>query len=154
MAYDEDVAYRIRAALAEQGGVTEKKMFGGLAFMVNGHMCCGLAKGELMVRVGPDQYAESLAQPHAREMDFTGKPLSGMVYVEPAGFADDADLALWLERCAAFVLAAEFTRNFLLAFREALLVIQGYGLPLPCFLRVACPVHQVLEKPWRQRNWQ
>ncbi len=63
MAYDEDVANRVREALAKQDGVDEKKMFGGLAFMVRGHMCCGAMGDEMMVRVGPDQYEECLAQP-------------------------------------------------------------------------------------------
>ena len=103
MAYDEEVAYRIRESLADQDGVTEKKMFGGLAFMVNGHMCCGLAKGELMVRVGPEQYEESLAQPHAREMDFTGRPMKGMIYVDSAGYESDEDLQTWVDRGLAFV---------------------------------------------------
>jgi TfoX/Sxy family transcriptional regulator of competence genes len=103
MAYDEDVAFRIREALAAQRGVTEKKMFGGLAFMVNGHMCCGLAKGNLMVRVGPDQYEEALAQPYAREMDFTGRPMKGIVYVDSAGYDSDRDLRAWVDRGLAFV---------------------------------------------------
>ena len=109
MAYDEDVADRIRAALADQDGahtaygVTEKKMFGGLAFMVNGHMCCGLAKGELMVRVGPDQYEEALAQPHARVMDFTGRPMKGLVYVDSEGYESDEDLQAWVDRGLNFV---------------------------------------------------
>ena len=103
MAYDEEMAFRIRAALAEQDGVTERKMFGGLAFMVNGHMCCGIGKGDLMVRVGPDQYEEALAQPHAREMDFTGRPMRGMVNVDPTGYATDEDLQAWVDRGLAFV---------------------------------------------------
>ncbi len=103
MAYDEDVAYRIRAALADQDGVTEKKMFGGLAFMVKGHMCCGLAKGQLMVRVGPEQYAACLAQPHAREMDFTGRPMKGFIYVDEAGCDTDAELQAWVDRGVTFV---------------------------------------------------
>ena len=103
MAYDEEMAYRIRAALAGQEGVTERKMFGGLAFMVNGHMCCGLAKGDLMVRVGPEQHEEALAQPHAREMDFTGRPMKGFVYVDSAGYGSDKDLQAWIDRGLAFV---------------------------------------------------
>jgi TfoX/Sxy family transcriptional regulator of competence genes len=103
MAYDEDMAYRIRAVLAGQEGVTERKMFGGLAFMVNGHMCCGLAKGDLMVRVGPEQYEEALAQPHAREMDFTGRSMKGFVYVDSAGCGSDEDLRAWIDRGLAFV---------------------------------------------------
>jgi len=103
MAYDEDMAYRIRAVLAGQEGVTERKMFGGLAFMVNGHMCCGLTKGDLMVRVGPEQHEEALAQPHAREMDFTGRPMRGMVSVDPAGYETDEALQAWVDRGLAFV---------------------------------------------------
>jgi len=103
MAYDEDMAYRIREALAAQSGVTEKKMFGGLTFMVNGHMCCGLAKGDLMVRVGPKQYEEALAQPHAREMNFTGRPMKGMIYVDPDGYHTDEELHAWVDRGLAFV---------------------------------------------------
>jgi TfoX/Sxy family transcriptional regulator of competence genes len=103
MAYDEDMAYRIRAALAGQSGVTEKKMFGGLAFMVNGHMCCGIAKGELMLRVGPEQYEACLALPHAHEMDFSGRPIRGMIYVDPEGYANDEDLQAWVDRGLAFV---------------------------------------------------
>jgi TfoX/Sxy family transcriptional regulator of competence genes len=103
MAYDEDVAFRIRAVLADQDSVTEKKMFGGLSFVVNGHMCCGLAKEKLMVRVGPEQYEECLAQPHAREMDFTGRPMKGMIYVDSEGYDSDEDLQAWVDRGLAFV---------------------------------------------------
>ena len=103
MAYDEDMAYRIRVALADQTGVTEKKMFGGLAYMVNGHMCCGIAKGSLMVRVGPEQYEEALAQTYAKEMDFTGRPMRGMIYVDPDGYRSDADLQAWVDRGLTFV---------------------------------------------------
>ena len=107
MAYDEDVARRLRAALdsAAPPEVAERKMFGGLAMMVNGHMCVGVTGGELMVRVGKEAYADALALPHAREMDFTGKPLSGFVYVAPAGFAADSDLEAWVDRGLAFVLS-------------------------------------------------
>lgn len=103
MAYSEDLAYRVRAALAQQDGVTERKMFGGLAFMVGGHMCCGITGDELMVRVGPEQHAAALAQPHAREMDFTGKAMRGFVYVAEEGLAEDAEVAAWVGRGLAFV---------------------------------------------------
>ena len=102
MAYDEGLAQRIRETLAETGGVVEKKMFGGLAFMLGGNMCVGVNGDDLMVRVGPEAWAEALAQPHAREMDFTGKPLRGFVYVAPAGFESDADLEAWVERGVRF----------------------------------------------------
>lgn len=86
MSYDENLAARIRCVLSERTDVVEKKkMFGGLCFMVGGAMCCGLTKTDFMVRVGADQYDDALAQPHARPMDFTGRPLAGMVYVAPEG---------------------------------------------------------------------
>src|SRR5712691_3014080 len=98
MSYDEKTADRVRRILSTRGDVVEKKMFGGLCFMVNGSMCCGLTKTDFMVRVGPDQYEEALAQPHARPMDFTGRPLAGMVYVAPAGLRRAAALAKWVGR--------------------------------------------------------
>lgn len=103
MAYDEGVAQRIREVLDAAPDVIEKKMFGGLAFMVRGHMCVGVTGNELMARVGPDQYAASLKLPHAREMDFTGKALKGFVYVAEKGFEDDRDLQKWVGRSLAFV---------------------------------------------------
>ena len=105
MSYDEKMAERIRGVLSGRGDVVEKKMFGGLCFMVNGGMCCGLTRTAFMVRVGPDHYAEALAQPHARPMDFTGRPLAGMVYIDPAGFRTNAALAKWVQRGVAFVSA-------------------------------------------------
>lgn len=78
-------------------------MFGGLAFMVNGHMCCGIVGDALMLRVGPDAYDDSVSQPHARPMDFTGRPMRGMVYVDPAGFRTSAGLERWLARALRFV---------------------------------------------------
>lgn len=103
MAYSEDLAQRVRVALAEQPVVDEKKMFGGLAFMVNNHMCCGILGSELMVRVGPERYAEALAQPHARIMDFNHRVSRGMVMVDAAGLASDATLNEWVARGLAFV---------------------------------------------------
>jgi len=102
MAFDEKVAARVRAALKGRRGVAEKKMFGGIAFMVRGHMAIGVNDDTLMVRVGPDAYEASLARPAAREMDFTGKPLRGYVYVGPKGFASAAGLGEWIERALAF----------------------------------------------------
>lgn len=102
MAYDEGLGHRIRAELAVQDGISERKMFGGLAFMVNGNMVCGVVGDELMVRVGPEQWDAALALPHARAMDFTGKPMRGMIYVDEAGIAEDADLAVWVGRGLAF----------------------------------------------------
>ncbi len=105
MAYDQGVAERLREAFADIPASEEKRMFGGLAMMVNGHMSCGVVGEELMVRVGKPGYEAALAQPHAREMDFTGKALSGFVYVAPEGFADDEQLAAWVQRSLDFVLS-------------------------------------------------
>jgi TfoX/Sxy family transcriptional regulator of competence genes len=102
MAYDETLAGRLRDLMGAHRGVVEKKMFGGLAFMVRGHMAFGVVGDELMVRVGPDGHDEALAQPHARPMDFTGRPLRGMVYVARAGIARRAALASWVDRALRF----------------------------------------------------
>jgi hypothetical protein len=103
MAYDEALAARVRARLARAHRLSERRMFGGLCFLVNGHMCAGIVGDTLMLRVGPERYAEALAQPHAREMDFTGRPLKGMVYVDPPGIAGAAALGRWLALALAFV---------------------------------------------------
>jgi TfoX/Sxy family transcriptional regulator of competence genes len=97
MAFSEEAAARIRRTLAGREGVAERKMFGGLAFLVRGHMCCGVIGDRLMVRVGPDAYEKALRRPHAREMDFTGRPMRGMVYVDPGGFASPQALQEWVE---------------------------------------------------------
>jgi len=102
MAYDEGVAQRVREVLVDTPGVVEKRMFGGLAFMVGGNMSCGIVGAELMVRVGPEAYDEALALPHARVMDFTGKPLKGMIYVSEEGLAADDDLSSWVGRGVAY----------------------------------------------------
>jgi TfoX/Sxy family transcriptional regulator of competence genes len=105
MSYDEKTAGRVRRFLARRGDAVEKRMFGGLCFTVNGSMCCGLTNAALMVRVGPDHYDEALAQPHARPMDFTGRPLAGMVYVDPKGYETDEALAGWIQRGVGFASA-------------------------------------------------
>jgi len=103
MAYDEGLAERLREQFKEQSGVEEKKMFGGMSFMVSGHMCCGVIGDKLMARVGPDNYEKSLSKKYVKEMDFTGKPLKGMVYVESPGISEDEDLVYWIDRCMEFV---------------------------------------------------
>ena len=92
MAFDETVAARVRKALARQPGVTEQKMFGGLAFMVKGNMCCGVLGARLVLRLGEEAAADALREPHTRLMDFTGKPMKSMVYVAPEGYHQDAAL--------------------------------------------------------------
>ena len=103
MSYDESLATRIRKALAKRRGVTEKKMFGGLAFLLPQGMFCGLIKDDLMVRVGPQRYEEMLREPHARPMDFTGRPMKGYVFVGKAGLRGAAALGRWVGRGADFV---------------------------------------------------
>ena len=103
MAYNEALAARIRAVLADNAGVTEKRMFGGIAFMLNGHMFVGVVDSTLMARVGPDEYEAALSQPNVREMDFTGKPMRGYVFVDPAAMRTAKDLARWTQKCAKFV---------------------------------------------------
>jgi TfoX/Sxy family transcriptional regulator of competence genes len=83
--------------VGDNPGISEKKMFGGIAFMLNGNMACGIVKDQLMVRVGPAKHEEALARPHARPMDFTGRAMKGMVYVAPAGFDTEAGLRSWVE---------------------------------------------------------
>lgn len=102
MAYDEKLAARIRAVFKDDPRVAERKMFGGLCFTLNGHMCCGIVKDTLMLRVGAEAYDATLALPHARPMDFTGKPLKGMVYVDPPGIRSAASLLKWVKRGADF----------------------------------------------------
>lgn len=103
MAYDEGLAERIREILQDRHDVEEKKMFGGLCFMVSGHMCCGIVKETLMLRVGPENYQQCLARKYASEMDFTGKAMTGMVYVAPAGIESDTALAEWVGIGTEFV---------------------------------------------------
>ena len=98
MAYDEKLAERVQQALKDTKGITTKKMFGGLCYLHNRNMLCGIDnKDNLMVRVGPNQYVQALARKHAREMDFTGRPLKGMVYVSSDGFKTKADLSRWVQ---------------------------------------------------------
>jgi hypothetical protein len=103
VAYDEDLANRIREQLADEAGLTEKAMFGGLAFLLNGNMAVGISStAELMVRVGPDDNDDALSFPHARPFDMTGRPMNGWILVAPAGFDSDADLGAWVQRGVRF----------------------------------------------------
>lgn len=103
MAYSEQLGSRVREILEEGGDVDERKMFGGLAFMVNGHMCCGVIGDDLVLRVGADRAEQVLAEPHARPMDFTGRPLKGFVFVAPSGLRTEARLRHWLGLARDFV---------------------------------------------------
>ena len=103
MPYDEGLAARIREVLHDRSGIVEKRMFGGIAFLLQGHMVVGIVSDNLMCRVGPDAYERALARPFARPMDFTGKPLKGFVFVAPGGFAEDGDLENWIGDCVRFV---------------------------------------------------
>lgn len=101
MAYDETLAARIRALLAAKKGITEKKMFGGLAFLLGGRMCCGVLQDRLVARIGVDGYAAALRQPQVSPMDFTGRPMAGYVYVAAAALRTARDLQAWTDRCIA-----------------------------------------------------
>ena len=102
MAFDEGVAERLREVFEGRSDIIEKRMFGGIAFMHSGNMCCGIVNDALMARVGPDAYGDALSRPHARQMDFTGKAMKGFVYVDPAGFAADDQLRDWIALCEKF----------------------------------------------------
>ncbi len=102
MAYDEGLAQRIREALADADGLSERRMFGGIAFMLHGNMAVGISGDELMVRVGPEAYEDALAEPHARVFDMTGRVMRGWVVVAAEGIADDAALGEWVRRGANY----------------------------------------------------
>ena len=103
MAYDEYLAERIEKVLADKNIPNEqKKMFGGLTFMINGKMSVGIVKNELMARVSPEFHSEALKKEGARTMDFTGKPMEGYVFVSPEGFDSDDQLEFWVDRCLDF----------------------------------------------------
>jgi len=103
VAFDETLAERIRLALADVPDLHERRMFGGIAFMVSGHMACGVAGDDLMLRLGPEGAERALDQPHVRRMDFTGRPMRSMVFVSPDALRDDRDLERWLRAATAFV---------------------------------------------------
>jgi TfoX/Sxy family transcriptional regulator of competence genes len=102
MAFDENLAKRIRQLLKSQEALTEKKMFGGLAFMLGGKMCCGVLNDDLVARVGAESYEKALKAPHVRPMDFTGRPMKGYVYVGKAATRSDRGLKVWLGQCVVF----------------------------------------------------
>jgi hypothetical protein len=96
VAFDEALAARVRAALRARKGIVEKKMFGGIAFLLNGNMCCGVREDELIVRLDPERTEQALREPHVRVFDLTGRPMKGWVLVAPGGVAADDDFRSWI----------------------------------------------------------
>jgi TfoX/Sxy family transcriptional regulator of competence genes len=105
MAYDEKLAERIRTIISGRPDVEERRMFGGVAFMVRGHMSCGVVGPTLMVRHSPEDAEHLLREPHARPMDFTGRPMRGFLYVDPAGTRTASALGTWIQRATAWAAA-------------------------------------------------
>jgi TfoX N-terminal domain len=96
MAFDETLAERIRAQLGRRRGLSEKKMFGGIGFMLNGNMCCGVHRDEMIVRLAPEETDKALGRRHTRIFDITGRPMKGWILVQPAGLGTQAALAEWV----------------------------------------------------------
>jgi len=109
MAYDEKLASRIREILSELKGITEKKMFGGVCFLLNGKMLCGVLKDELIAKIGRENHERVATQKHVRAFDFSGKPMMGMVYVAPGGLKTKRDLSKWVEMSRANTAALSVT---------------------------------------------
>jgi TfoX/Sxy family transcriptional regulator of competence genes len=103
MAYSEDLAERIRKIMKGRRGISEKKMFGGLSFLIRGRMCCGVLGEKLVIRVSPEEYDDVLKNQNAAPMDFTGRALKGFVCVLPGATKTDAALKKWMGRAVAFV---------------------------------------------------
>lgn len=111
MAYEEKLAGRVRKLLANRKGFAEKKMFGGLCFLLKGKMICGVLKEDLVLRVGPEKYEAALARPHVRPMNFTGRPTTGFVFVGPGGCRTDNALKKWVTQAAEYVLSLPGNRK-------------------------------------------
>lgn len=105
MPYDEQLADRIQDILVGQPGLEAKKMFGGVGYLVQGNMACGVHKDMLIVRVGPDAFEESMEHPHTRPFDMTGRVMKGWVMVEPPGFSSEDDLKVWVQTGLDFALS-------------------------------------------------
>ncbi len=97
MAFDQKLAERVRKRLGKRRGVIEKQMFGGLAFVLNGNLCCGVHGRELIVRVAPAETDQALSQPHTHIFDLPGRPMKGWILVQPAGLTTDVALARWIQ---------------------------------------------------------
>lgn len=102
MAFDEGLAERVGQILSARDDVEERRMFGGLAFLVGGHMACGISGDDLMLRIGVEEAERALQRPEARPMDFTGRPMKGMVYVDGEALAEDPILARWVGLAVSF----------------------------------------------------
>jgi hypothetical protein len=102
MAFDEKLAARIRTHLGKRTGLVEKKMFGGIAFLLKGNMCCGVHRDALIVRLDPADSDRALSSPHARVFDLTGRPMKGWVLVKPGGLENGAQLAAWVDQAAKY----------------------------------------------------
>jgi TfoX/Sxy family transcriptional regulator of competence genes len=105
MAYDEKLADRIRQIMSRQKAVTEIKMFGGLCFTLRGNMCCGVLKGDLIVRVDPESAGRYLKEPHVRRFDFSGRPMKNILYVGPAAHGSPKFFNKWIQRAVDFTLS-------------------------------------------------
>lgn len=103
MAFDEKLAQRVRALLAGKKGISEKKMFGGIAFLLSGKMCCGVLNDDLVARVSVEDYAAALGKRNVRPMDFTGRPMKGFLYVSPAALLTSRALQAWLDQSTRFI---------------------------------------------------
>lgn len=103
MAYNEQLADRLRGVLGSDPRLEEKKMFGGISFMLDGQMCCGVMKDDLVLRVGAERTEAALAQPHTRVFDFGGRPGPGMIYVAAPGVASDEQLSGWVRQAIEYV---------------------------------------------------
>jgi TfoX/Sxy family transcriptional regulator of competence genes len=102
MTFDEKLAARIRAHLGKRTAVAERKMFGGITFLLQGNMCCGVHRDSLIVRVGPEEARRALAEPHTRVFDLTRRPMKAWVLVEPKGLGTVAQLGKWVDRAAKY----------------------------------------------------
>lgn len=105
MAFDDRLADRVRKQLGKRAGLSEKKMFGGLAFLLNGNMCCGVHGGELIVRLDPEATAAALTRPHVRVFDLSGRPMKGWILVGPAGLGNEQALAGWVRTAVEYASA-------------------------------------------------
>lgn len=111
MAYNEKLADRVREYLMEVSNVEEKKMMGGVAFMVNDKMCIGILKDDLLLRIAPEEYEQALERNGCRAMDFTGKPMTGFVFVGEEGFRTNKDFLYWIRLALSFNAKAKSSRK-------------------------------------------